>query len=245
MELKENERIDDLAYKGLRIIQDKEGFCFGIDSILLSDYAKEIKKDAIVMDIGTGTGIISLLLCKKTELKKIYGVEVQEEVAEMAKRNVILNHLQDKMEIIHKNIKDIFDILKPNQIDAIVTNPPYKKWNTGIINEEKKKLISRHEVACTLEDIIRISYELLKSKGQFYMIHRTERLVDVLYLLRKYKLEPKKMRLIQSSFHKAPNLFLIKCVKEGGIELKLEAPLVIYDDKGNYTSEINKIYHKN
>ena len=161
MDLLEDERIDDLEYKGLKIIQNKNGFCFGIDSVLLSDFAKNIKKNAKVIDIGTGTGIISILLSKKTELSKIYGVEIQEEVANMAQRSVQLNNLQDKIEIINSNIKNIFDILNQNDFDAIVTNPPYMKVNTGAINEEKKKLISRHEVECTLEDIIKISYKLL------------------------------------------------------------------------------------
>ena len=161
MDLLEDERIDDLEYKGLKIIQNKNGFCFGIDSVLLSDFAKNIKKNAKVIDIGTGTGIISNKKKKKTELSKIYGVEIQEEVANMAQRSVQLNNLQDKIEIINSNIKNIFDILNQNDFDAIVTNPPYMKVNTGAINEEKKKLISRHEVECTLEDIIKISYKLI------------------------------------------------------------------------------------
>ena len=205
MDLLEDERIDDLEYKGLKIIQNKNGFCFGIDSVLLSDFAKNIKKNAKVIDIGTGTGIISILLSKKTELSKIYGVEIQEEVANMAQRSVQLNNLQDKIEIINSNIKNIFDILNQNDFDAIVTNPPYMKVNTGAINEEKKKLISRHEVECTLEDIIKISYKLLKSNGEFYMVHRAERIVDILFYLRQYKLEPKILRFIQPNLNKEPN----------------------------------------
>ena len=244
MELKKNERIDDLEYKGLKIIQNNEGFCFGIDSILLSNFSKEIKKDAIVVDLGTGTGIISLLLCKKTKLKKIYGIEIQEEVAEMAERSIILNKLQDRFEIINKDLKNILEDLKPNTIDAIVTNPPYMKLNTGAKNEEKKKLISRHEVECTLEDVISVSYKMLKSNGEFYMVHRAERIVDILYLLRKYKLEPKKIRFIHSKKEKEPNLLLIKAVKNAGYHLKIEKPLIIYNEDGAYTDEILEIYNK-
>ena len=244
MELKENERIDDLEYKGLKIIQNKNGFCFGIDSVLLSDFAKNIKKNAKVIDIGTGTGIISILLSKKTELSKIYGVEIQEEVANMAQRSVQLNNLQDKIEIINSNIKNIFDILNQNDFDAIVTNPPYMKVNTGAINEEKKKLISRHEVECTLEDIIKISYKLLKSNGEFYMVHRAERIVDILFYLRQYKLEPKILRFIQPNLNKEPNLILIKAVKNAGYQLNIKKPLIVYDQKGNYTDEILEIYNK-
>ena len=244
IELKENERIDDLEYKGLKIIQNKEGFCFGIDSVLLSDFAKNIKKDSLVLDIGTGTGIISILLSKKAEIKKIYGIEIQEEVADMAKRSVKLNDLQDKIQIINKNIKNIFEEIEPNKIDAIVTNPPYMKLNTGAKNEEIKKLISRHEVECNLEDIIKISYKLLKSKGEFYMVHRAERIVDILYNLRKYKLEPKEIRFIHSKVGKEPNLVLIKAVKDAGEDLIIDSPLVVYNNDGTYTDEILKIYNK-
>ena len=238
MDLLENERIDDLEFKNLKIIQNRLGFCFGIDSVLLSDFAKGIKKNSIVVDIGTGTGIISILLSAKTDIKKIYGIEIQEDVANMAKRSVALNELEDKIEVINTNIKDIFNFLEPNKIDAIVTNPPYMKLNTGAQNEEKKKLISRHEVECTLEDIIKISYKLLKSNGEFYMVHRAERIVDILYYLRQYKLEPKVLRFIQPKENKEPNLVLIKAVKNAGYQLTLEKPLIIYTD------EILEIYNK-
>ncbi len=244
MNLLENERIDDLEYKGLKIIQNKNGFCFGIDSVLLSDFAKNIKKNAKVVDIGTGTGIISILLSKKANLSKIYGIEIQDEVADMAKRSVYLNNLNDKIEIINTNIKDIFNILNPNEFDVIVTNPPYMKMNTGAINEEKKKLISRHEVECTLEDIIRISYKLLKSNGEFYMVHRAERIVDILFYLRQYKIEPKILRFIQPNLNKEPNLVLIKAVKNAGYQLNIKKPLIVYDEEGNYTDEILEIYNK-
>ena len=242
MRLKENERIDDLEYKDLKIIQNKKGFCFGIDSILLSDYAKNIKKNSIVVDIGTGSGIISLLLCKKTKLKKIYGIEIQKDVAEMAKRSIEINNLQGKFEIINENIKNVFNYLEPNIFDAIVTNPPYKKINTGIINEEKNKLISRHEVECNLEDIIKTSYKLLKSYGEFYMVHRAERIVDIMYYLRKYKLEPKNIRFVHSKINEKPKLILIRAVKNAGDFLKIDEPLIIYNEKGEYTKEILKIY---
>lgn len=244
MDLLDDERIDDLEYKNLKIIQNVNGFCFGIDSILLSDFAKNMKKDAIALDIGTGTGIISILLSEKSKLKKIYGVEIQEEVANMAKRSVELNNLQNKIEIINTNIKNIFDILNPNELDVVVTNPPYMKLNTGAKNEEKKKLISRHEVECTLEDIIKISYKLLKSNGEFYMIHRAERIVDILFYLRQYRLEPKILRFIQPKVNKEPNLVLIKAVKNAGYQLNIKSPLIVYNENGDYTDEILEIYNK-
>lgn len=244
MELKENERIDDLEYKGLKIIQNKDGFCFGVDSVLLSDYAKKIKKNAKVIDIGTGTGIISLLLCKKTNLSKIYGIEIQEDVAEMANRSILLNNLQDKFEIINTNIKDIFNTLEPHKFDVVVTNPPYKKADTGVKSIDKKQLISRHEVECTLEDVIEKSSKLLKDLGEFYMVHRAERLVDIMCLLRKYKLEPKNIRFVHSKVEEKPSLILIRAVRSAKEFLKIDKPLIIYKENGEYTDEILEIYDK-
>lgn len=244
IKLKENERIDDLEYENLRIIQNEKWFCFGIDSILLSDFSKEIKNGANVIDLGTGTGIISILLCKKTNLNKIYGVEIQNNVAEMASRSVILNDLEDKIEIINDNIKNIENILNKNTFDVIVTNPPYKKENTGLINNNKEQYISRHEIECNLEDIIKISYRMLKSNGEFYMIHRAERIADVMFLLRKYKLEPKKIKFVHSKINMPPEFILVKAVKDAKEFLKIEKPLYIYNEYGEYTDEILKIYNK-
>ncbi len=245
MELKENERIDDLEYKGLKIIQNKEGFCFGVDSVLLSEYAKKIKKNAKVIDIGTGTGIISLLLCKKTNLSKIIGIEIQEDVAEMATRSIKLNNLEDKFKIINANIKNVFDILESHKYDVVVTNPPYKKMDTGVKSFDKKQLISRHEVECTLEDIIEKSSKLLKDLGEFYMVHRAERLVDIMCLLRKYKLEPKNIRFVHSKADEKPSLILVRAVRGAKEFLKIDKPLVIYKENGEYTDEILEIYNKN
>lgn len=242
--LKENERIDDLEFKNLKIIQNKEGFCFGMDSILLSDFAKEMRHHAKVLDLGTGTGIISILLCGKTDLKKVIGVEIQKEVAEMASRSIQLNDLQDKFEIINENILNLNNIYKKQSFDVIVTNPPYKKKNTGIINEKEKKIISRHEITANLEDFIKIAKDLLKDNGEFYMVHRPERLVDILNLMRKYKIEPKILRFVYSDKNKEPKLILIKGVKNGKPFLKVEKNLYIYDENGKYTEEILKIYHK-
>ena len=242
MDLLENERIDDLQYEGLKLIQNKDGFCFGVDSVLLSDFAKEIKRNSVVIDIGTGTGIIGLLLCKKTSLAQIYGVEIQKYVAEMAKRRIQLNQLENKFEIINCDICDIFEFLKPNFADCIVTNPPYKKANTGVKNEEETQMIARHEVKCTLEDIIRQSSKLLKDKGEFYMVHRAERLVDIMCMLRKYRLEPKKVRFVHSKPNEKPKLILVKAIKFANPFLKIDKPLVIYHENGAETEEIRRIY---
>jgi len=245
IELKENERIDDLEFNNLKIIQNKEGFCFGIDSILLSDFSKNIKKGANVLDLGTGTGIIATLLCGKTNLNKIIGIEIQEEIAEMANRSIKLNNLENKFEIINENILNLLKIFEKNSFDAIVTNPPYKKIGTGIINEDEKKIISRHEITANLEDFIMISTMLLKDKGEFYMVHRPDRLVDILSIMRKNKLEPKLLRFVFSNMNKEPKLILIKGIKNAKPFLKIESNLYIYDEVGDYTEEIKKIYNKN
>ena len=242
--LKENERIDDLEYKGLKIIQNKDGFCFGIDSILLSDFAKNIKKGARVLDLGTGTGIIATLLCEKTELSEITGIEVQEEVADMAKRSIQLNHLEDKFKMIQDNILNLNNYFEKNTFDVIVTNPPYKKKETGVQNEDTRKLISRHEIEANIEDFIKISKDMLKDKGEFYIVYRPERLVDLLSLMRKYKIEPKKIRFVYSNIYAVSKLVLVQGVKNARPFLKLEPNLYIYDEKGNYTEEVLKIYNK-
>ncbi len=242
LSLIEDEEIHDLGFLDLKIIQKNHGFKFGVDSILLTDYAKHIKKNSIVMDIGTGTGIIAILLAAKTSLKKIYAVEIQPELADMARRSVILNHLNDKVEIINANIKDICNYVNKNSVDVIVSNPPYKKVDAGLKNTEKIKLISRHEVECNFDDIARESRKLLKDNGSIYVIHRPERIADVICTFRKYKLEPKKIRFIQSRVNEAPKMFLIKAVKGAGEFIKVEKPLVIYED-GEYTEELKKIYN--
>lgn len=244
IELKENERIDDLEFKGLKIIQNEKGFCFGMDSVLLSDFAKNIKNNSTVLDLGTGTGIIPILLCGKTNLRKVVGIEIQKDVANMAKRSSQLNNLQDRFEVVNINIIDLKNIYEKQSFDVIVTNPPYKKENTGITNENEAKLISRHEITANLEDFISISKDLLKDKGEFYMVHRPERLVDILSLMRKYKIEPKILKFVSPNKNKEPNLILIKGIKNANSFLKVEKPLYVYNEDGKYTNEILKIYNK-
>ena len=244
VELKENERIDDLEFKGLKIIQNEKGFCFGMDSVLLSDFAKNMKNNSTVLDLGTGTGIIPILLCGKTNLKKVVGIEIQQDVANMAKRSSQLNNLQDRFEVVNTNIINLKNIYEKQSFDVIVTNPPYKKENTGITNENEAKLISRHETTAILEDFISISKDLLKDKGEFYMVHRPERLVDILSLMRKYKIEPKILKFVSPNKNKEPNLILIKGIKNANSFLRVEKNLYVYNEDGKYTNEILKIYNK-
>ena len=244
IELKENERIDDLELNNFKIIQNKDGFCFGIDAVLLSDFAKDIRNNSTVLDLGTGTGIIGFLLCAKTKLSKIYGIEIQKDVYDMAARSIKLNNLENKFEIINTNIKESKNIFEENYFDAIVSNPPYKKDNSGLKNKSERKLISRHEITATLEDFIQISAKLLKNNCSLYMVHRPERLSDLFYLLRKYKLEPKKLRMVHSYNNNKPKLILVKATKCARPFLDIEKPLIIYNQDGTYTEEILKIYNK-
>ena len=239
--LKENEKIEDLQCKGLKIIQNKKWFCFGMDAVLLTNYC-DIKNNSKVVDLGTGTGIIPILLSGKRNYTKAYGIEIQPEVAEMAKRSVELNNLQDKIEILNIDLKNTLEYLDTNSFDAVISNPPYKLNNSGIINPEDKKAISRHEIRCTLEDVISTASQLLKQYGRFYMVHRPDRLADIICLLRKYRLEPKQIRFVHPRAAEKPNMILIRASKNGNPELKFDPPLYIYNEEGNYTEDVYKIY---
>jgi len=255
IKIKKNERIDDLEIKNMKIIQNKEGFCFGIDSVLLSEFAKEIKEKSKCIDLGTGTGILGILLCAKTELAKIIGVEIQEEVAEMARRSIQLNQLEDRFEVLNIDLRQIIDKNKiqklnledkitKNSFDYVIMNPPYKKLNTGKTNDIEKKLISRHEITANLEDFIKIARYLLKDKGSIYMVHRADRLIDIIKIMREEKIEPKRIRMVHSTIEKEANLVLIKGTKNGGQFLRVEKPLIIYNKHQQYTEEVLKIYNK-
>lgn len=243
VEILDDERVDDLQYKGMRIIQKKEGFRFGVDAVIAANFA-DVKKGARVIDIGTGTGIIALLIAGKTEAKYIAGIEIQSKMAEMAQRSVKLNDLEGRVEIIHGDIKEYSKYFSSASFDVVVTNPPYMKKGGGLINPHDMKAISRHEILCTLEDVIKASSKLLVPGGQFVMVHKPERLVDIIYLMRTYKIEPKYLRFVHPSPYKKANILLIKGMKNGNSELKMMEPLYIYDEKGCYTDEINKIYSR-
>ena len=232
------ERIDDLQYKGLKIIQDTECFCFGIDSILLTEFAKDMKKNKKIADLGTGTGILPILLSKKVEASKIIGIEIQKNVSEMAKRSVELNKLDNIIEIINEDIC----YFKDNNFDYVITNPPYKKEGTGLVSQNSNHIISRHETTVTLDKWIKVASNLLKDKGSMYMVHRPERLNEILESLKKYKLEPKRLRFVYPNINKDANLILIKAVKNAKSFLKVEKPLIIYEENGSYTEEILNIY---
>lgn len=241
--LKENERIDDLQIKGLKIIQNTKGFCFGIDAILLANFV-EIKRNAKVVDLGTGTGIIPILIVAKSTTSKVVAIEIQKESAEMASRSVKLNKLEDRISILNIDLKLADKYLQVNDFDVVTANPPYMHAN-GIVNEDESKMISRHEIKCNLEDVVKAASKLLKHHGKFYMIHRPQRIVDIMVYCRKHKLEPKKLQFIQPTREKKPNLLIIECTKAARAEVKILDPLVVYDSNRDYTKEVADIYKKN
>ncbi len=243
--LKENERIDDLQINNYKIIQNKKGFCFGIDSVILANFACDIKNNANVVDLGTGTGIIGFLLLAKKNIKKITGIEIQEEVADMANRSIELNNLKNKFNIINCDVKNILKYIPRDSCDVVISNPPYKKINTGRKSCDEKNLISRHEVMADIFDFIKASKEILKDKGTLYLVHRPERLSDIMYALKTNKIEPKKIQFVYSKINsEEAKLVLIKAVKNGGQFSKVIAPLYIYKENGEYTDDILKIYNK-
>lgn len=242
IEIMDDERLDDLNCKNLKILQKKDGFCFGMDSVLIANFAKISRKNAIVADLGTGTGIISILVAGKQNPEKVYAVEIQEELVDMAKRSVKYNDLENKIDIINA---DIVRISKGNfnkKFDYVISNPPYKKLNTGLINDNQKKLISRHEVKCTLKDVVNEASKLLKDKGVFYMVHRPDRLCDIFNAMRENKVEPKEIQLVHSHLEDEAKLVLIKGVKCGNPSLKVLKPLIVYNENNEYTEELLKFY---
>ncbi len=239
--VRSNERVDDLQINDYKIIQHPDKFCFGMDAVLLSSFAK-VKEGEIALDLGTGTGILPILLEAKTDGAHFTGLEIQPESAEMANRSVLLNNLQDKIDIIEGDIKEASKIFGKASMNVVTSNPPYMTNHHGLKNPNDAKAIARHELLCSLEDVIRETSAVLKQMGRCYFVHRPFRLVEIITLMRQYKLEPKRMRLVYPFVDKEPNMVLIECVKGGGPQLTVEAPLIVYDSPGQYTKEIYDIY---
>lgn len=239
--LKPGERVDDLHRNQYRIIQNTKKFCFGMDAVLLTGFVKVLRGEK-VLDLGTGTGIIPILLEAKTKGKHFTGLEIQEESADMAKRSVAMNKLEDKVDIVIGDIKEASNLFGLASFDVITSNPPYMNNNHGIINPAEAKAIARHEILCSLEDVIREASKLLKPNGRFYMVHRPFRLVEIMKTLTDYKLEPKRMKLVYPYVDKEPNMVLIECIKGAKSMIKVEAPLIVYKEQNVYTDEIYDIY---
>lgn len=239
--LKDNERFDDLQRNGYRIIQKTDGFCFGMDAVLLSGFTK-VRDGECVLDLGTGTGIIPILLEAKTGGKHYTGLEIQEDMADMASRSVLYNHLEEKVKIVTGDIKEASQLFGLASFDVVTSNPPYMNDTHGLKNPGEKKAISRHEVLCTLEDVVREASKVLKPGGRYYMVHRPHRLIEIVTVLTKYKLEPKRMKLVHPYVDKDANMVLIEAIRGGRSMIKVESPLVVYKEQGVYTNDIYDIY---
>lgn len=224
------ERVDDLQIQGLELIQNPEGFCFGVDAVFLSDFAR-VKPGESVLDLGTGNGIIPILLSAKTEGKHFTGLEIQDKTADMARRSVAYNGLEDKVEIVTGDIKEAAELFKPAFFDVITTNPPYMLAEHGLRNTDSSKAIARHEVLCSLDDILRESMKLLQDKGRFYMVHRPFRLTEIMIKMNYYKIEPKRIQFIHPYIDKEPVLVLIEGVRGARSRVTVEPPIVIYEGR--------------
>lgn len=241
IELRDGERIDDLHRNGYRIIQNEKAFCFGMDAVLLSGYAV-VKPGEKAIDLGTGTGIIPILLKAKTEGRHFTGLEIQEQMAEMARRSVRLNSLEESVDIVTGDIKEAGQIFGAASFDVVTSNPPYMNDSHGLKNPDLPKAIARHEVLCTLEDVIREGAKVLRPGGRFYMVHRPHRLIEIITALTRYKLEPKRMKLVHPFVDREANMVMIEAVKGGRSMIKVEKPLIVYQEPGVYMDEIYDIY---
>ena len=239
--LKQGERLDDLQIKGYRIIQSPGRFCFGMDAVLLSSFAK-VKTGERALDLGTGTGILPILLEAKNKGDFYTGLEIQEESADMARRSVQYNHLEDKVRIVTGDIREAAALFGAASFHVITVNPPYMIGDHGLKNENEAKYIARHEVLCTLEDVLRESERILPDKGRFYMVHRPFRLAEILSGMSRHRMEPKRMRLVHPYIDKEPNMVLLEGVKGANPRMTVEPPLVVYNKDGTYTEELLELY---
>lgn len=241
IKLKPEERLDELHRNGYYIIQNTKKFCFGMDAVLLSGFAR-VKEGERALDLGTGTGIIPILLEAKTEGDHFTGLEIQEESADMASRSVALNHLEERIDIVTGDIKDASVLFGASSFDVITTNPPYMIGDHGLSSSNQAKAIARHEILCTLEDVLSQSAKLLRPKGRFYMVHRPFRLAEIMSKMVAYGIEPKRMQLVYPFIDREPNMVLIEGLLGGNSRLKVEKPLIVYKEKDVYTDEIYDIY---
>ena len=238
----DNERIDDLQRNGYRIIQNKDCFCFGMDAVLLSSFAKAQKNEQ-VLDLGTGNGVIPILMqAKNPDAAGFTGLEIQAVSADLARRSVELNGIGEAVKIVQGDIKEASTIFGGASFNVVTTNPPYMNENHGLTNPHSAKAIARHELLCTLEDVVREASRCLKMRGRFYMVHRPQRLVEIFEVMTRHHLESKRIRMVYPHENKDANMVLIEAVKGGKALLKVEPPLVVYKEDGTYTQELLKMY---
>ena len=233
--------MDELHRNGYRIIQNSRKFCFGMDAVLLSGFAR-VKAKERVLDLGTGTGIIPILLRGKTPGRDFTGLEIQEESADMARRSVAYNHLEDSISIVTGDIREAAALFQAASFDVVTSNPPYMTDSHGLVNPDLPKAIARHELLCSLEDVVRGAACVLRPGGRFYLVHRPFRLAEIITMLVRFRLEPKRMRLVYPFVEKEPNMVLLEAVHGGHSRITVERPLIVYREPGVYTEEIYEIY---
>ncbi len=243
IELKAGERIDDLHRNGYQLIQHERLFCFGMDAVLLSGFAR-VKPGEEVLDMGTGTGVIPILLAAKTEGRRFIGLEISETSADMAARSVRLNDLEERVSIVRGDIKEADTIFLPASFDVITCNPPYMTGKHGLVNPDPDKAAARHEIYCTLDDVVRQAARLLKPGGRFYLVHRPFRLAEIMAKMVEYRLEPKRMRLVYPYLDREPNMVLLEGLRGGKSRITVEKPLIVYEGPGQYTREVIDLYEK-
>ncbi|MBQ7986043.1 MAG: tRNA1(Val) (adenine(37)-N6)-methyltransferase [Clostridia bacterium] len=239
--VKDDETLEDLQISNLQLIQKKDGFRFGIDAVLLSDFAKDIRAEKM-LDMCTGSGIIPVLMTAKTNIPEIFGMEIQEEIFDTAKRTLELNNLCQRVHFECGDIKNAVEIYGKRQFDLITCNPPYMPAGTAVKNELDTKIIARHEVMCTLEDVISVGAMLVKQHGHLVLVHKPSRLADIICLMREHKIEPKRIRFIHKQVGAEPSLVLVDGAYLGGHELRILPPLYIFDETGEETPELKRIY---
>lgn len=241
IELKEGERLDDLQRNGYRIIQREGKFRFGMDAVLLSGFVR-VKPGEAVLDLGTGTGIIPILLEAKTQGRHFTGIEIFPASVDMARRSVALNGLEERIEIVQGDIKEAGSLFAPASFDVITSNPPYMTGQHGLTNPDLEKAAARHELLCTLEDVVRAAARLARTGGRFYMVHRPFRLAEIIRTLSRYNMEPKRMRMVYPFADREPNMVLIESVRGGRPRMTVERPLIVFEEPGKYTAEIQNLY---
>lgn len=239
--LLEDERIDELQRNSYRIIQNRKKFCFGMDAVLLSGFARAEKGER-TLDLGTGTGIIPLLMAAKTRGESFAALEIQPDMADMAARSVALNGLEKKITVVTGDIKEASEIFGRASFDVVTCNPPYMDQSHGLRNPDEPRAIARHELLCTFEDVAREAAAVLRPGGRFYLVHRPRRLAELICVLKNHRLEPKRMKLVHPYLESEANMVLLEAVRGGGVQLRVEPPLVVYERPGVYTREIYDIY---
>lgn len=243
MSLLPNERIDDLQFRGLKIIQNPQYFCFGMDAVLLAHFAR-LKKTDRAADLGTGTGILPLLLWGRYQFSHMTGLEIQPAIADMASRSIRLNNLESRISILNEDLRNYGFGSQAGTMDAVISNPPYKKAGSGLPSQTSAQALARHEITCRLEDVISCAARLLRNGGKFFTINHSDRIIEIIELMRQYKIEPKRFRLIQPRASLPPNLVLAEGVKNARPHVSFEPALIIYNEDGSPTLELDKIYHR-